>query len=264
VTPIHPKDRPKVIAMSVLSVLMLGFFLMTVMGAISKKPGNAGNPPPLALADAPPPAVSAGPAVTASVAPPVKSLSTADADKVAVETTPVNPFRHVLPDPFTLQRMIAEANAPPTPKRSPPPLSGSLPGGAIGGIGSSVAIAPVVPPAPMIRLDGVVTDRDHYAMVTFNDRTDMYHVGGKVGGLITVIGVTDSGASFRGPKGIFRLEVGDERNAAAPTPKIPSSTDKSAKHEKPSSRNEARPHDVAEYATLPLPSMEGPASGRGH
>ncbi len=41
-TPIHPKDRPKVIAMSVLSVLMLGFFLMTVMGAISKKPGNAG------------------------------------------------------------------------------------------------------------------------------------------------------------------------------------------------------------------------------
>ncbi|AIE84010.1 hypothetical protein [Fimbriimonas ginsengisoli] len=267
--PIDAKDKPKVIVLGILSVGMLGFFSMSIMGMVAKKPAPAPLAPP-GSTQAPGLIVATNTRTPAYSPPPTSATATGTAPSpistpagnpyepankgTAIDRTtemggPSDPFRKVLPEPGQLRR------PDPTPKvtgggRTPPPLSGTLPGsGPIylhpGGAGGGITPAAIV--EPTIRLDGVVTGSNSYAMVTCHEKTEIFHIGGRIEGLYTVTSVDSKGASFSGPKGKFRLEVGDVRSGTAPV--APSGNDPRLM--------QGDPQEMAiNSSTLPLPSAD--------
>lgn len=254
--PVNPKDKPKVILLAVLSMLMLVFFTVRILAATSKlgNPGQAKLVLPqgsAAVVAAPAPAVtptpaSAPPGMSAGARAAIVNSSLAGGPGRLVELSgPADPFRRVLPDQSTLQQHAA----PPPPIR----IAKYSDGGHARGIGATPAnfgglgIAPLGPLEPALRLDGVVTDQDQSAMVTANGKTDVYEIGSRIAKVYTLLSVTESEARFRGPHGVFRLAVGAEHDGAAPTSPEPSQ--KQMAH--------GLGDNIAQANGLPLPSPDG-------
>lgn len=229
-TPISASDRPKIITLGVLSVIMFGYFAKTLLGAVGDH---------AAAATPPSPPVTPAPAATAPV-PTVAAVATTPAPSALAASTsslpviesggPAEPFRKVLPEPGQTH------NPPPAVKQSiRGNASGGLPVPAMSGsvspmpvMGGSVVAGPSLAKVePAIRLDGVVTDSENCAVVSYGDKSDIIRAGRKVAGVYKLISVDESGASFRGPSGVFRLEVGQQHTAPAILPSAapqPSST----------------------------------------
>lgn len=223
-TPINPQDRPKVIGLIVASMLMLGFVGKTAVSNFGPKKDVP--PPTPAVAPATPPPAAGAPVPAAAPAP------VAANDRTLELGGPEDPFRRVLPDP-------SRGNgAPPARFQAPRPraLSGSLgvaPLPVSGGPGASLPAAD-----PAIRLDGIVSAQDHSAMLTIGDKTDLYRVGDQIAGTFRLIAVSDRDATFRGPSGVFTVNVGEERRPAAPQPR---------------SMSQDAPSEVATRPILPEP-----------
>jgi hypothetical protein len=112
---------------------------------------------------------------------------------------------------------------------------------------------PLGPVEPTIRLDGVVADRDRYAMITIGDRTEMYHLGARVGGMFQIIGLSETSVVFRGPHSKFTLEVGDEHRPAEP----PAESG-------PKLMNQSSPQQMADFSGLPLPAPDAKTQAKEH
>lgn len=217
--PMNPQDRPKVIAMLVITVILFGFILKTILGTLAAKNGNTPQP-------APPPVVPPT-TVATNVTPPGQTGTATSQNPLGTATSsnlslydlggPTDPFRKVLPDPSKFNN--------PTP---PPTTIKSGGSGRIGTGGGSIPLPPidgqgsgpltpmhVAPPEPTIRLDGVFADKENLAMVTVGSMTDTYRAGSKIAKVFEVVSIDELGASFRGPSGTFRLEVGQEHHAPA-------------------------------------------------
>lgn len=213
--PINPQDRPKVIGLSVAMVIVFGLLAKTILGMLGSKNPQAQPapvaPPVVATNTSTPPtgAAPAGATPGTTVKPSLTSLN-------AIEMGgPTDPFRRVLPDPGKFSNQGAAPSISPSPKGGG--LSGAFPnpnGGSVFPIGPGVQTK-AVPLEPPLKLDGVVSDRENFAMVTVNGKTEMYRAGNKIARLFEVISIDEYGASFRGPGGVFRLEVGQEHSPAA-------------------------------------------------
>jgi hypothetical protein len=232
--PINPQDKPKVIAMLVATVLLFGFVLKTILGAMGPKdaPKPAANPAPPAVAVTSTPAPGTAPG-TVPGAVPGGAVGTAPGTAVNPQASltamdiggPSDPFRKVLPDPGRFQNP-----GPSTPiirGGGPRPLTGN--GGGLPPINPNnpgMSMTRMAHPEPSLRLDGIVADKENYAMVTVGSKTEMYRAGSRIANVFEVTSIDEFGASFRGPNGTFRLEVGQEHTQAAAPP--PSNFDGSA------------------------------------
>jgi len=220
--PLSPQDRPKVIGLCVAMVFVFGLLAKTILGMMGSKNGQAPTQP----APAPPPVVATnvptpGTGTTPTGTPPGTTIKSSLTSLNSIELGgPTDPFRRVLPDPASFNNQSAP------PPNTPRPKGGGL-AGAFPNPSGVFPEAPgvqtkAVPLEPPLKLDGVVTDRENYAMVTVNGKTEMYRAGSKIARLFEVVSIDEYGASFRGPGGVFRLEVGQEHApvaapAAAPT-----------------------------------------------
>jgi len=225
--PVNPEDRKKLMLLMAGVVVAFGFIGKTVLGIIGSKNAAAAQsqpapaPAPAPVAAAPTPGTPAPTTGTPAVKPTLTSLDSIEMGG------PTNPFRKVLPDP-------ASFNAPPGPANIPPPSGSGLKGAFPPPGGPGKGVPPVNPGAagvtmplePPLKLEGVVASRENYAMVTVSGKTEMYRAGNKIARMFEVISIDEYGASFRGPGGVFRLEVGQEHTPspapAAPSPVIPS------------------------------------------
>lgn len=219
--PVGEGDRWKVVVLAVLTVVVFGFVLKTVLGMGAKKPATATVTQPTT-----PPPAPASPAAKPETVATNTTPSKGNLGFQGIEPGgPENPFRNVLPDPNRFQR---GANPPPINLPNPPAgsgLKGTFPVNPMNPMnpGGKLAIGPdrEAPAEPGLRLDGIVQDRAHYAMITVGQKTEMYRAGAKVAKVYEVLSIDEFGASFRGPSGVFRLEVGQAREpnqGAAPKP----------------------------------------------
>ncbi|RYG29906.1 hypothetical protein EON81_25885 [bacterium] len=209
-TPIAPQDRPKVIAMAVILVLVLGFVLKNALSLLGgpKPPAPAPVVPPVAIAQNTAPVPNA-PAASGNPTDPTP----APAGRAIETEGPTDPFRRVLP----------ESSAVRQPTLPPAKIGGTgstpLPGG-----GNFPDNTGEIPPAtieePPIRLSGVVIDRDRIAVVSSDSGTELYKVGSQILGLFRVLRITPEEVFFRGPNGTFTLRVGESHSPVV-VPKEP-------------------------------------------
>jgi len=264
--PMNPKDRPKVIAMGVISFLMLSFMALKVKSQIADQqpgpvpppsnPAPAPTPAPVAVA---PPAATVAPGVVPGAVSPAGGTPGVPGAKTSAFGTPTqvaddslgrDPFKHVLMSAAELNNL---KNPPPPPlqvvKRGPV-LTGrktfDLPTGGVG---------PMPPPEPALLLNGVMTDHDRYAMVTCGNRTEMYRIGSRITSFYKLVGVSATGATFAGRHGLFRLQIGDEHKPGDPG--LPKTEIKGL-----NKTTAAAP--TPDSGTLPMPVADGPATGRGN
>jgi|GEM_PF-5511132 len=259
--PMNPNDRPKVIAMGVISVVVLLLGGLKVKSQIAEQqPGPI--PPPSNPAPAPataPVAVAPAANVAPGAVPPAGVTPGAPGAKTSVFGTPTqvaddtvgrDPFKHVLMSAAELQAI----------KNPPPPVLQIKPNGPVltgrktfdlptGGVG------PMPPPEPALLLNGVMTDHDRYAMVTCGNRTEMYRIGSRITSFYKLVGVSATGATFAGRHGLFRLQIGDEHKPGDPG--LPKTEIKGL-----NKTTAAAP--TPDSGTLPMPVADGPATGRGN
>lgn len=127
------------------------------------------------------------------------------------EPGPTNPFRSVLP------QNQPKPNPPPQNGTSPPRTGGRPTPLPSTGIVGTTPVKPLPPPEPGMVLNGIVTRGDRTAVILAREGTGIYRVGQRVAGTYLVTQVNKNDVRFRGPRGIFRLQVGEQRAGSEST-----------------------------------------------
>jgi hypothetical protein len=246
VKPIHPNDKPKVIALGVISFGMFAYFAMTLAGAM-KQTGNPATAKVVMVQANPvnPPTDPSG-GVSRSpvnVPPPAPGFL---AQNITGFGGPADPFRKVLPDPSTLS-MPATSSGPKADlgfvKRIGGKLSGSVSPMIPGTLGTTVSPSPSLVFEPSIRLKGILGDKDYVAMISCAGKTDMYRAGTRIAGTYEILKISSTLVMFRGPHGTFRLEIGEEHRPEDPAPALGG----------PKLIGQTSDRVMADYSGLPLP-----------